>query len=271
MANLFEATINGTAFSSLSDKLVLTDIIESQAEMDTQDAQLGSGDGMYRLLSRRKSLSVELKFAIRTQNVAERARIMDKVVAWAYKGGVLKTNTRPDKSLSVILDTPPHLGSSAKWTEEVSIKLTALNPPYWASATKPAVSVETVELENGAYWCADVLDLTGKGQLPTERVTFLLINVGELPLTHLKITCEGTVMEFAGLEVPPGSFIMSSYVDGILTVPNGDSQDPGASYLPCRTPESDDDLLATGDMQNQIFIEADAPLRGNMNAQGLWL
>lgn len=270
--NLFEAMLGSVAFSSLSgkeDELVLVDIVEEEAKMDTQTVPLGLKSGMMRTVNRRKSLSVKLKFCIRTQDVERRAALRDAVAAWAAKGGALKTNTRPGKILDVVADVPPALASSGKWTDELELTLTAYEIPYWQSEKMTSVSFFAQPLDSGGYWIADLINPDGNAG--EAELNAMIYHIGTGPLTRMKITCGDTFFEFDGLDIQPDSVITITYESGILSVLDFTQLEGDNSLLKYRTAESSDDLIATSGVDNQLIIEADQQLKGNIYTRGRWL
>lgn len=271
--NLLEATLAGVAFSSLSeneDELVLVDIIEEEAKMDTQTIPLVMKDGLMRTVNRRKSLSVKLVFCIRTQDVARRAELRDAVAAWAMKGGALKTNTRPGKQLSVKCDEPAALQSSAKWTDELTLTLTAYAVPYWQDAEVTLYGGETTLLHSGENWLADVYSIGG--QLDA-LVAATIINKGAAPLTHIKLQCGSTMMELDGINIQPNMPLLISYDnDNLLFIEDFFKLDGSdKSLFAYRTADSSDDLIAAPDVDNQIIVSADSAVSVSLTTRGLWL
>ena len=264
----FEATLGGVDFSTLADELVLVDIVENPVQMDTQTVPLAWGEGLRRIRNARKSLSVELHFAIRTQDVVRRAEIRDLVAGWVGNGGALKVNYRPDRVLYVKDDTPPALGSSLNWTELIVLTLTAYAVPYWQSENPTTIAINTKTLDSGENWFANVFH--PEGNAGNVKVDGTLVNSGTGPLTHLRILCGNTFFEFDGMNVAAGMPILISYEDGILAVKDFFNFSGDQNLLRFRTAESSDDLLAIPNQDNNLQISADQPITGNMSARGTW-
>jgi hypothetical protein len=264
----FEATLGGVEIGTLADEIVLFDIVEKPAEMDTQTVPLTWGEGSRRIRNTRKSLSVELHFAIRTQDVVRRAEVRDLLADWAANGGALKVNYRPDRVLYVKDDTPPALGSSLNWTDEIVLTLTAYAVPYWQSAKATGHAFETKLLDSGENWYANLINPDGNAGMA--KVDAIIYHVGEENLTHLYIKCGKTFFEFSGMNLEPGAIIMISYDDGILSVVDFSNVESDNSLLKYRTAESSDDLLAVPNQENALQISADQPLEGRFTARGIW-
>ncbi len=139
----FEAQLNGNKFSDIAPELILRDIVESPAEVDVSKVRYANRPGQRVSSIVRTSLSVRLVYVIRSRDIQRRMEIRDLIVAWAANGGTLKVNTRPGKMLRVICETSPMLESSLRWTQDLSLTLTAYSIPYWqdeAATNLPVIS-----------------------------------------------------------------------------------------------------------------------------------
>lgn len=269
MESLFDAALNGVAFSSIAEEVILTDIVEEAPRMDTQTAALALRDGLIRTHNRRRSLAVRLVYVIRTQDVELRSELRDKVAAWAAKGGDLTINTRPRKRLRVVLDTSPALGSGMRWTEELSLTLTAYAVPYWEDAKVQGLQFSTVlDESDGQYFFADVI--TPKGNASEIPLMVLLQCTGESALTALKIVANETVMEFSGLNIAAGKNALRIDYDenGLLNIWDIRTRE---SLMKNRIPASSDDLLLKTGESNQITIYSDQPVVGEIAYRGRWV
>lgn len=267
MDYIFTAALGGVALLSLADEIILTDIVEEPAEMDTQTAPLALGDGMLRTVNRRKSLSVRLVFQIRTQDVVRRAEVRDLVAAWAAKGGLLTTNTRPGQQLRVVCDTPPAQGSSGKWTDELEMTLTAYAVPYWEDEMETEQDVETVwNASAQMYSCARVIDATAH-QLDVPLSVRLIYTGAETALTYAMVKAgveDPTFIELAGMSILSsglfGAWILMNHTDeGFLNIQEAMSL---TSLMANRTPESSDDIIIPAGENVQIMIYTDQPIGG---------
>lgn len=270
MAAIFEASLGGTLFSSLADELVLVDIVEKPVEMDVQTAPLVLKDGLRRTICRRKALSVDLVFAIRTQDIARRSEVRDLVADWAGNGGALIVNTRPGKRLlHVVADTPPALGSSLRWTDTLTMNLTAYGRPFWQTSAAVTVSgTTTLNNTTGLYELHDVATPGGNLDAPC---TFRIRNdSADANMTYAYIQAGETYMELTGMDIAPGGMAMATYEDGAIYIQSFAVDDPG-ELLHCRTPESSDELLLAPGVTSQISVKTDVPATVVFSATELWL
>lgn len=223
-------------------------------------------------MKRRTALSVRLVYVIRAYDPVKRAAIRDKIAEWAGNGGTLEINTRQGRRLSVEMDTPPALDSSLKWTQELSLTLTAYNVPYWTSTTRASVSVHMQDETTGLYYLNEVM--TPDGGLEDVPVTLQLLNNSEdTPLTNIIISCGDTFVELTNIDVQPGTPLIFRYSQGLLEIVDMFKASSGEniSLLRNRTAESSDELLMKANQQNQVKIQSNVPLSGIMIMNARWI
>nr|MBR4281678.1 hypothetical protein [Clostridia bacterium] len=137
----FDAALDGASFAEIDETVILLDIDEPPAEEDIDLARRAMHPGT-RITSRiRRKLSVRLRFVVREYDIARRAWIMDRITAWAAKGGWLTINSRPGQRLRVVPERLPAMGSSLKWTAEIELTLTAYERPYWEQIQPMRVTI----------------------------------------------------------------------------------------------------------------------------------
>lgn len=260
----FEATMNGKKISRIAEELILIDIVEDAAEMDVQTSTLAGRDGLYVASRRRKSLSVSLTYVIRTQDIKERRKIMQKVAEWAGNGGKLEINPRPGKYLMVQVDAPPALGSHLKWTEELTLTLTAYDVPYWLADSSHAL--ETAVQDDGTH--ADNAVIAVGGDVGNADASLTLV-APTGTLTALKITCGDTEIEFAGMPDISPVYVSIGLDNGVFFAR---SLADNKSLLSYRTAESSDALHAECGKDNVPFqVTADTALTGTVTFAERWL
>lgn len=274
----YEATLDGKNFSDIAPEVLLRDIVEQPADVDLQANPRAGLYGQSVPTRKRLALSVRLVYRIREYDSRKRAEIRDKVAEWANganRGGWLTINTRPGMQLQVVCDVPPSLDSSLKWTQDLTLTLTAYAVPFWQDiGVGQTVNFDTVWADDvGMYKWSDVI--RPKGNVGKVPVTCFAFNMDDKPLTHLKIMVDDTMMEFKGMNIEGGGvlggwFSLDYTEDDILQIKNvRDDNDP--SLLQYRTAESDDDLLARCNVYNQIHVYSDATVNITLYARGRWL
>ena len=274
---LYDVTLNGVSMSSLADEIVIRDIVELAPEIDRQTAKRALHAGTRVTSTVRRSLSVKVVYVVRAYEGVRRAEILDQIAAWCAGGGLMTINTRPGKRLFVQPADTPRLDSSLKWADDLSLTLTAYEQPYWEDEEAVSVSVSSQWVEaQGQHFFAGVI--RPAGNVPRVPLTLMLYNTSKTdPLTHIKIVSEDTFMEFEGLNLAPGTLfggsISVSYTQNdVQQITNIMAQSPEEiSLLKYRTAESSDDLLVSSGKDNQLYVYADQPFWGKIDARGRWL
>ena len=272
---LYDACLNGVSIHTLAEEIILRDIVENPADMDIQTSKRSMHPGTRETSSVRRKLEIDHVFVIYTQDSRRRAEIAGLVAAWANEGGWLTVNTRPGVRLFVRPTTMPAQGSALRWQEDITLTLTAFEQPYWEDETDTTrFNRDTVLDEaDGLYKTSQVIKPAGNvGKVP---VTCFAYNMGENPLTYLKIVVDETMMEFKNMNIEGGGvfggwFSLDYTPDDILQIKNvRDDNDP--SLMRYRTAESSDDLIARCNVKNQIHVYADSMLNITFFARGRWL
>lgn len=245
----FDATMNGKSLCEIDPSVLLVDINE-QTPVETFDAvSRAVYAGSLVLYRQRERLSVRLTICIREYNVERRTQILNKISAWAGDSGWLTISTRPGQRLYVHCDTPPALGSSLRWTDEIIFSLTAYEQPYWEDEVPVVKILDPSENPTGI--------ITHDGTAKQSYAEAYIINKGTGDLTTATIQIGNTKMAFAGLAVASGDSISIYYTDdNLLTIKAGT-----ASALRHRTPDSDDDLITKAGVENAIKVTADQPVQ----------
>lgn len=247
-----DCALNGASLSALDPRIRVTDVIETapRCRIQTADHPLA---GMFLLRRNRQSLGVQVRFLLQEGDVVRRRTLMQKVLAWAERGGTLTTSDRPGQQLRVLCASSPAV-SALSWLDELTIEFRAYQTPFW-EAVSP-VSVTT----------ADTADLTVPGTAAEAPVTAEVVNTGVAPLTTLSLAAGHTRLLFEGLNLPASSAFRLDFADGLLT-----AAIDGVSVLPCRTADSDDLLLAPCGQTCEVSVSADQPVQASFWVRGRYL
>ena len=259
----YDATLNGHSLSDVAEEIIIRDIIEEPPKVDRQTDKRALRHG-YRVSGViRRSLSVRIVYNVRAYDESRRAEILDSIARWAGDGGWLTISTRPMLRLYVRPEDFPSLSSSLKWTEDLSLTLTAYEQPYWEERLPAVLSAQTAPDGDGYAFSGA---LNPRGTVQAVPVTLTMTNTGGAALTNLTITAADTSIVLERLSVQPGEAVAIAYTDDdILTITGG-----GASILSARTAESSDELLIRPGQENPITITSDAPVSGTVEARGRW-
>ena len=256
--NRFDVYLDGIALSSISPKIYITNINESEprVRMTTDDNAKYIGS---RLRTRRVTeREVEIIYMVRERDVSRRAQILDDISSWV-RDGRLAVNYRENMFLPVYFASIPTPASSLDWTDELSLTFAAYSP-YWRSLYPIRTSADLTANTK-----------TDMNFYPTGNCeTFLEFSVESTSVSMLNtLTVEtgGRKFEFEGLGLTNGQTLSVSYGDNeILQITAN-----GASALSKRTADSDDDLLLQPKTQNTVSVTSDAAASIHLQARGRYI
>lgn len=256
--NRFDVYLDGIALSSISPKIYITNVNESEprVRMTTDDNAKYIGS---RLRTRRVTdRDVEVIYMVRERDVSRRAQILDDVSAWVHDGR-LAVNYRENMFLPVYFASIPTPASSLDWTDELSLSFAAYSP-YWRSMYPVRASADLT-----ANTKSDV-NFYPTGNVET-FLEFSIENTSASTLNTLIVEVGGRKFEFEGLGLANKQTLNVSYGDNeILQITAN-----GTSALSKRTADSDDDLLLQARAQNVVSITSDAAATIRLQARGRYI
>ena len=198
------AALDGVQLDSLDERIIIQSI-EPAAGKDTLSAvSLGGADGSRLTGKHRDWLDVNIKITIneKSYHPAQRDAVLDKVRAWAAKGGILTVNYKEGKQLSVICAQQPAEGDLAS-RGGYTITLRALAVPYWEATQAKSVTLTQDDEGEGT------LVLSGSAKTIGE-VT--VQNKSGDTLQTLAITVNGREMAFTGLGLANNGYLVIDHV-----------------------------------------------------------
>ena len=252
MKTPFDCALNGVLLSSLDEAICVQDIREEAPKLRTSALSLPM-EGQRLLRQQRESLTVQVIFAIHAEDPVRRRAVLQNVLAWAAQGGLLTTLDRPGQQLSVLCTALPAM-SAEDWAAPLTLSFTSVRVPYWEATDEVTVSGSAV------------LTLDTPGTAESAPVDVVVINDTTSLVDTLTLYCGGTRMEFTDLHLPSSGMFLLLQSGGILS-----AQVAGRSVLPCRTPESDDLLLAPCGRSCVVYASAAEPLQATFTVRGRYL
>lgn len=244
MQTRYAAWLDGLPLHDISPSIYVTDIQESEPQMDIITSARALGDGLHMVRKARKSLSVVVYFVIREYDTARRKAVLQDVIAWARNGTYLSISDRPDQRLKVEVDKYPTITSAMDWTQELAITFTAYTFPYWESAL-----VEKVHTSSSAK-------LIVAGNAPRAPVDATITTSA----SSVVIKAGESVISLVGV----GGIVRIRHDSaGILRI----TQD-GTPILSRRTPASSDDLYAIPGKENDFSVTGGTAV---FSVRGVWL
>ena len=224
MTTKYNCALDGVSLAAQDDRICILDLKEDSPRLRLDRHALPQGG--QRLTPVRESLTVRVVFAIQEEQPHLRREAMQRVLAWAMKGGRLTTSDRPGLQLAVVCTEAPAM-SAEDWTEPLTLAFTTTRCPYWedAEATFLTASSEARFSVPGTA-----------GEAP---VSVTVTNTTGETVTRLSITCGDTRLVFEDVALPAGGKCCVEAADGLLSAAIN-----GESILRQRTPGSSDLLLA---------------------------
>ena len=283
--SLFDVTIGSVALSTLSDKIYIRDIIEEPYEEEIFKASKAYYAGQRVSKKVRRALSVRVVFVVRERNPQKRAEIFDSIASWAESDRTLYVNYRTitrvtesgytyteGRRLSrVVVTEPPAINSANKWTQDVAITFTAFDVPYWEDETKYGYSFAANTLDIfSRYQYSGIIYNRGTAESP---VTMRITNDSSSQLQSMNIRCGKSWFYFEKLDIDPGAGLEIDYDsdNGILKILERRSDGLlGVNKMPCRTAESQDDLMISPGAVS-VQVSANVAVSGYFYCRGRYL
>lgn len=283
--SLFDVTIGSVALSTLSDKIYIRDIIEEPYEEEIFKASKAYYAGQRVSKKVRRALSVRVVFVVRERNPQKRAEIFDSIASWAESDRTLYVNYRTitkvtengytyteGRQLSRVVATePPAINSANKWTQDVAITFTAFDVPYWEDESKYmySFSANTLDIFSRYQYSGNIYN-RGTAESP---VTMRITNDSSSQLQSMNIRCGNSWFYFENLDIDPGAGLEIDYDSdsGILQILERRSDGLlGANKMPCRTAESQDDLMIQPGAVS-VQVSANVAVSGYFYCRGRYL
>lgn len=257
MRTRYTCCLNGIDLSDIDPEIYVLDVSVQSAVRDLTTTQLAGGDGQKLTKQTTDSLSVTVKFEVHERDIVRRAQIMEKIAEWAMGGGILTTNSRPERRLHVLCDTIPALDSALKWTESLSAVFTAYSIPFWEDEFPQSTTISG----NGSA------EIVAPGFAAPARVTATIRNTGTSAIMTVNLTAGGTAIRFSGLSLPAGAELNVGYDDDALFY----ARINGVGVLSKRSPESDDELRIAARKKATLSVTTDGTASTRFDVRGYYL
>lgn len=252
MITRYSAWLDGEGLQDIDPTIIILDIQEQIPQSQILTAGWAAGrDGTRFIRETVQTASVTIRFQVREYDVTRRKVIASDVAAWALRGGYLTINDRPGQRLRVRCTTMPVVSSALKWTDTLSLTLTAYEWPFWEDEFASSASV------SGKTSATLYLPVPGNG-----RYAYLSGSLTFSGTTSIVITSGDTHFEVQNVT----GRLEWGYEDGLLYIRSGST-----SVMSHRTPESSDDLIVIPGQQNTMSIEATVAVSGSVSTRGCYL
>ena len=252
MSSRYRVWLDAMPLHAIDPDIIVTDIMEAQAETNTHTAPRANGHGMIVTKRTRESLSLSVHFVIWERDTLRRKDVLRKIIAWAKNGKYLSISDRPGQRLRVELDSIPVIDSSLHWTQSLAITFVAYASPFWEDEEPAQVRVSSEE--NTSTF---TIMPAGDGDECTMDVVFsdagMPVTI-KTPLSSITFGASGN----GELVIKHDNGIFSATVDGI-------------SVLSSRTPESSDNLLLIPGQANEVTITTNGAHWCEAETRGRWV
>lgn len=258
MISRFNAMLGGKDLLAQVPELRVLDIRYTPATIANSVYQTGYTSHAYITNRKYNGAGVTIDVEIHEYDPAVRNEVCQRFMAWAMRGGVLKTSDRPGQQLNVVCSNAPAIASALKWTDRVSVIFSAIENPFWEEE-----EVQKVTVTNSA-------SLGVKGCVDNARVTATVTsgnstNTGTA-ITNLTIKCRDTKITLTGINVARKKQIIIDYDKyGFLRIKDSDGND----LMKYRT--GSDELLLPCGKTSTVEVSANTAVTCVLEVRGYWL
>lgn len=265
MVTRYGVWLNNKGLADIDDTIYIVDISEQEYDQQIIKAESSLGGGTRYIATRRFSLPIEIRFLIRERNIARRAEILSRIRGWAQPG-YLTTTDKPGKRLHVVCSRFPVASSAQRWTEELTMALTAYDVPYWEDERPMSCTVRCEPYNPDANFTHQgTARLYQRGTAPAPMDAVITANAA-LDKVRLVGGEAYKYLQFDGLGMRAGDVLTISHDErGILY-----AKVNGESVLHKRTTASQDDLLVKPG-ENTITLRADNVCTAVCEVRGRYL
>ena len=255
MRNRIDAILDGISLASLHPSIFVQDIDCRPAERSVSTTTLAGRPGERIAAEQWKPAKVKIVLRILERDMLIRRSVMDQVTAWA-QGEMLQISGRPGERLRVHCTSNPAITSVVEWVQEISLELTAYNPPFWMSQTAARLAM------TGSSGSGNLYVPGNAGDAPAEVTV-----TPKSTLDTITITVAGTQMTLSGIGATTAQPLTISYDEEMrLRIRRGN-----VSVLDKRSAASDDDLLAVCGKYNEVRYNASGNVDISIAVRGRWI
>lgn len=201
---------------------------------------------------------VTIQFEAREYDTVRLQDIMNRIVAWAMKGGILTTDDRPNQRLHVVCTSAPSVQSTLRWTARQEIEFSAFDQPFWEDVTPKTVTLTGTSGSGQLYGAGAAAD------------PFVEVRVeAGAGISSLTLNAGSTTFKLTGLSLSNGQALVV-YYDERHTL-HIENEDTGASYLSKRSADSDDDLMLPVGKFSAVSFTSSGTAAVTFKTRGLYL
>lgn len=249
--------LKGISIRDCDPRIIVSGITENQPKEKDSVSYLSYAHGGRLAKTLRQELSVSVIVGIKETDMQKRDAVYQAIRKWGRNAGYLNASTRENQRLYV--ERMEVKTSGKKWTETITLTLTAYAMPFWENIAAQSAAISTAATSGSAL-------LSAPGNADECAVDAEITAVGGT-LNTLTVTVGSTSMSFTALGVSAGAKLAISHTDtGLLTIKNGST-----SLMSKRTGASSDDLIAEPGGSNAVSFSANVTCTAKFSTRGRWL
>ena len=254
--------LGGVQLDELDNRILITGIDEAAGKDNITAVGSAAGNGQRITGRRRDTLDITIKFAlnIRSDDMAGREELLEKIIGWASGGGWLTIGSRPNRRLMVTLSQAPGSGDMFSWANDFTMVFRAYSVPFWMDREASVFTGSTVK--SGSF------DIEVPGN--TETVADVTVeNKSGKTISNVTVKVGGSQMIFASLALGGTATLTVDHVHTnekfYLRARAG-----GSSMMKYRTPESADDFKVSPG-KNTVTFSAERAVKVTVSVRGRYL
>lgn len=250
----YDAWLNGISIRDCDPRIIVSGVPEIQPKQKTLMSYMGYTHGSRLTKTLRQELSATIVIGIKETDMRERDVVYQAIRKWG-KAGYLTTTARENQRLYV--EEMEIKISGKKWTENITLTLTAYAKPFWENVGARSASVSAATVSGSA-------SLFAPGNADECTVDAEITAVGGA-LNALTVTVGNTSMVFAALGIAANGKLTIAHTDtGVLTIRSGST-----SLMNKRT--GDDELIAIPGSSNAVSFTGSVTCTAKFFTRGRWL
>lgn len=225
--------LDGVELDEIDNRIIVQGVEEDAGKETISAVSIFGGFGQRVTGRHRDTLDVTVKFSLRIKknDMEARSLLFEKICGWAYGGGWLTVNYKPNRKLRVACAQLPPAGDQWAWASTYAIVFRAYGVPYWQQAEGNRCEVA------GKAGATQRLGIPGT--VPT-ALDVTLENISGTTISTVQVTADGSTLRLEDLGLLDGEKLVIDHEDGLLRV-----RILGSAWrtaLDKRTPASSDDL-----------------------------
>ena len=250
--------LNGEGLADIDPAIHVHDISYASPSILTSVLERARNHGGFVTRRYIDGSKVTIQFDVREYDPVRRQEIMRRICAWAMKGGVLKTDDRPEQQLRVICTQATTVESALRWTARQSIEFSAFERPFWEDVAERSCTLTGTSGTGTLYGPGNAAD------------PFVEVRVqAQASISSLTVYAGATKIALTNISLSSGQILEIAYDNRqTLRIRNISSN---VSYLSRRSDDSDDDLTISVGRTETVSFSSNGAATVTFKTRGLYL